>query len=393
MEVSLRNIFQMSSFNHKCPFNHRFSCVTTKDLLHCKIHKECQLVYHKLDNIIKVLFSEDISSLNINLKKVSIDNYRNVFNSLEMLFKKQPPRQFGLLTSFVICGGSVHFDFLVNQIEKLALTLKQTCTNLENLHLPLATNKVFLSVSDIQKIRAFKTDRTKNFDKKGLYSLCHPDAVSKQTLQVLHIGVFRHKNFEKQDVAQFVRCMTSLMEFSMLDNERALVRLDGSSSPGDKVLMYSVFKRAIRDTEDETEHDVSVVHVHDNVSRTMMTNLTEMAVVDRNLKPHYILEYAPRLTRLSIDWQQELSFTPFNRYSAHWFPDMLRGNSWATLASRLTKLDITFPSSHSINSYSLPLEDFTRLMENLHNLLQLKLVGAGQGGPIPLIPILRYALD
>ena len=46
--------------------------------------------------------------------------------------------------------------------------------------------------------------------------------------------------------------MTSLLEFSLLDSNRALVRVDGSATPGDKVLMYSVFKRAIRDSEEKT---------------------------------------------------------------------------------------------------------------------------------------------
>ena len=70
---------------------------------------------------------------------------------------------------------------------------------------------------------------------------------------------------------------------------------------------------------------------------------------------------------------------------------MLSGSkSWATLSSRLIRLDITFPSAHSINSYSLPLRDFTRMMENLTGLQELRLVGAGQGEPVPLIPILRY---
>ena len=69
---------------------------------------------------------------------------------------------------------------------------------------------------------------------------------------------------------------------------------------------------------------------------------------------------------------------------------MLSGNSWASLSSRLIRLDITFPSAHSINSYSLPLTDFTRMMENLTVLQELRLVGAGHSEPIPLIPILRY---
>ena len=232
-------------------------------------------------------------------------------------------------------------------------------------------------ISFIKKIRAFKADRSKNFDKKGLYHLCHPESESRRSLQVLHIGVFKHSHFEKQDVSVFLKCMEGLVEFSLLDHDRALAGPDGSSRPGDKVLIYSVFKIAIRDFE---QNDRKV---------RLVTNIKEMCVVDRSLKPHYILESAPNLTRLSIDWQQELSFTPFNRYSSTWFTDMIKGNSWSMLARRLERLDITFPSAHSINSYSLPLEDYTRLMENLPNLTQLRLSGAGQGAPVPLIPILK----
>jgi len=372
----------------------RFSCISTTDLLQCKIHPECQLVYRKLFNIIKVLFSEDISSLTINLKTVSIDSYPMVIKSIESVINKPPSREFKLLTSLVISGGSVHSDFLLDTIQSLAITLKRSCRNLENLHLPVASNKIFLSISDVHNIRALKVDRTRHFNKQGLYHLCHPDSQSKKTLQVLHIGVFKHVEFEKQHVAEFLRCMTSLLEFSLLDSNRALVRVDGSATPGDKVLMYSVFKRAIRDSEEKTglghEGEVSQGHQHGENVKILKTNLTEMTIVDRNLKPHYILESAPRLSRLTVDWQQELSFTPFNRYSASWFTDMIKGNSWSILSRRLTRLDITFPSSHSINSYSLPLEDYTKLMQNLSNLRQLRLVGAGQGGPVPLIPTLRY---
>ena len=122
-----------------------------------------------------------------------------------------------------------------------------------------------------------------------------------------------------------------------------------------------------------------------------MTSWTEMAVVDRSLKPFYILESAPHLERLSLDWQQELSFPDWNRFRPDWFSEMVRSDqSWALLARRLSRLDITFPATYSINSYSLPLEDFTKLMENLSNLVELRLVGAGQGGPIPLMPILHF---
>ena len=300
----------------------RFSCASSRELLHCRVHPECQLVYHKLDRIIRVLFSEDVSTVNLNLKTILIDTYSNVINSLiEVFSKDDASRRFPLLTSLVIVGGSVHADNLIKKIEELARVIKKTCSNLDNLHLPVASNNVLLSISDTKNVRSFKSDRTKSFDRRGLYHLCHPDSQSQQFLQVLHLGVFRHSHFEKQDVAVFLRCMKGLVEFSLMDSDRALVRLDGSTSPGDKVLSYSVFKRAIRDAEEsgvnteEHGHRACAVEPGD---RELVTQLREMTVVDRNLKPRYLLEHAPRLTRLSIDWQQELSFTPFNRYSARY---------------------------------------------------------------------------
>ena len=282
------------------------------------MHPECQLVYTKLDKIIRVLFSEDVSRVNLNLKTVMIDTYSNVINSLTEVFSKDDAsRKFPLLTSLVIVGGSVHADNLIKRIEELSKVIKKTCSKLENLHLPVASNNVLLSISDTKDIRSFKSDRTKSFDKRGLYHLCHPDSRSQQSLQVLHLGVFKHSHFEKQDVAVFLRCMKGLVEFSLMDSDRALVRLDGSTSPGDKVLSYSVFKCAIRDAEEseDTEHGHRSCATQSS-EREFVTRLREMTVVDRNLKPRYLLEHAPRLTRLSIDWQQELSFSPFNRYSA-----------------------------------------------------------------------------
>ena len=52
---------------------------------------------------------------------------------------------------------------------------------------------------------------------------------------MLAVGVFRHANFDKQDVAVFLAAMEGLVDFSLLDSGRALVRLTGSQSPGDKV--------------------------------------------------------------------------------------------------------------------------------------------------------------
>ena len=52
------------------------------------------------------------------------------------------------------------------------------------------------------------------------------------------------------------------------------------------------------------EGEINHGHQHGENVKRLKTNLTEMTIVDRNLKPHYILESAPRLSRLTIDWQQ-----------------------------------------------------------------------------------------
>lgn len=296
----------------------RYSCASSKTLLHCQVHSECELVYNKLDRIINVLFSEDVSTVNINLKTIRTDTYANVINSLIIVFSKdETSRRFPLLTSLVISGGSVFADHQIEKIEGLAKVIKKTCSNLDNLHLPVASNNVLLSISDTKNVRSFKSDRTKSFDRRGLYHLCHPDSQSQQSLQVLHLGVFRHSYFETQDVSLFLRCMKSLVDFSLMDSDRALVSLN--SNRGDKVFSYSVFKRAIWDAEE----GLILEHGHhacaeENGDRELVTSLREMAVVDRNLEPRYLLEHAPRLTRLSIDWQQELSLSPFNIYSARY---------------------------------------------------------------------------
>ena len=42
----------------------------------------------------------------------------------------------------------------------------------------------------------------------------------------------------------------------------------------------------------------------------LATNLRELTVVDRILKPHYILESAPKLSSLILDWQEDYRYRP-----------------------------------------------------------------------------------
>jgi len=401
-----------------------FPCVEAEDRLYCKVHWQCDLVQNKLPEILSVLFSEDISDLKMSLKRVKVELYPEVVNTLTWVMTKAPVRPFPNLVSLALAGGTVHSDNLLPKIEKFCFLLRGSTTRLEHLHLPIASNIVANAVSKFPKLRAFRADRTKKFNNRGLLHLCEPGTASKKGLEVLVLGVYRHANFEKQHVASFLGEMEKLKELSLLDSDRSLVRLTGNPSPGDKVLVYSAFKRAILDREhasprkkakggegeviviDDTDDEslprkarseggeVIVINEDEEMPEKsvppLTTDLREINVVDRCLKPHYLLEHAPRLRRLAINWQQELCLPPFNRYQPNWFTNMIKGNSWASLSRSLTRLDITFPAAHTINSYCLPLEDFTKLMQNLPILQELRLVGAGGGGPIPLIPILFY---
>jgi len=359
-----------------------FPCTDTKERLNCKLHVECEQVYNRLDQILQLLFSEDIGSLVVNLKKVKVQDYHSVVERLRLTLTKLPTRPYPNLKNLILKGGTVHSDNLISDVEHLVEILKEAAKNLVTLHLPVVSNVALRSISDMDRLRRLVSDRTKGFNKRGLYHLCHPDSKTNANLEVLHLGVFKHKHFEKSDVAGFFKCMKNLRDFSLFDKDRALVRLEGQQPPGDKVLTYSVFKLAIKETEEQGGGRIGP-HV-------FTTGLTEMRVVDKLLKPHYILESAPLVDKLHIDWQEELCLQPFHRYPATWFTEMLKKQTWAVLAERLTSLHITFPAAHSPNSYGLPLDDYTRLMQHLSNLTVLELVGAGMEGPLPLIPTLKY---
>lgn len=359
-----------------------YPCVDTRDRLQCKIHWECQLVYNRMEQILQLLFSEDISDLQINLKKTRVNDYQMIVRRLSTTLTKYPVRAYPNLTILKISGGTAFCDDLVSDIEDLCDHLKSSALNLTHLHLPVVSNIAVKSAANMQNLKELKSDRTKSFNNRGLQYLFHKDSQTHRNLEILHLGVFRHKHFEKEDVAEFLKNMPRLRDFSLLDSDRGIVLLDGSMSFGEKILTYSAFKIAIKETEESSRF-----HPPDGV---FITDLAEMRIVDRQLKPHYILESAPNVTRLHIDWQEGMSLPPFNRFPVNWFSEMLKKPSWAVLAKRLVYLNLTFPAAYSPNNYGLPLEDYTRLFQNLPNLEGLRLVGAGMEGPLPLIPTLKY---
>ncbi len=224
-------------------------------------------------------------------------------------------------------------------------------------------------------------------------------------MERLHFGVFKHHHFNKIDCSKFLACMKALKSFSFRDEERQLIQVGNiyPSQTGDKVLAYSVLKLAIVDSErreaacpgcmreacrrqKEEREARGEAHVE---HERFKTTLAEIKVVDRSLKPEYLLEACPDLSGLYLDWQEEQALPPFNRYLPNWFSEMLRSPRWNELCSKLTNLEIVFPSAHTPNSYSLTLGDLGRLLSKAVNLKRLKLVGAGRESPVPLIQILR----
>lgn len=64
----------------------------------------------------------------------------------------------------------------------------------------------------------------------------------------------------------------------------------------------------------------------------------ELSIVDRELKPKYLLESCPDLRRLKFEWQHELSEQPIAEFHPDWFSRMLVTPEWPVLASSLTHL-------------------------------------------------------
>ena len=101
-----------------------------------------------------------------------------------------------------------------------------------------------------------------------------------------------------------------------------------------------------------------------------------LQIVDQQVKPEYLKNHMKNLKSLYIDWQEEIASAPWNMYERDWFSStMLDSPDWPKVASRLTNLEVVFPSCHIsppeggtrladglTEAYSLPVADCTRLL-------------------------------
>lgn len=216
----------------------------------------------------------------LDLRRISFDNgdlYAKLISELNLAFNPRPLQN---LTRLHIQGGSVYSDQLYPNIEDLCRALCQNGLKLSDLHLPVMSNKAMEYVAEISTLQRLKCDRTRCFNRKGLLALSAEESKCVESLQELHIGVFKQHLFQKQDVYEFFCVMKNLKSFSLMEENRALIKVGNLYREiGDKVMVYSVVKMGI--VEAEFSH---------SQTKSFQCQLREIKVVDRRLKPKYLLK-------------------------------------------------------------------------------------------------------
>lgn len=374
------------------------TCLQEPNRMMCLEHSSCKLVYHDCYKLLELLFSPDIPTLNLNLKRIRMDLHSGILRMLTRMFRTfrrphlfEPQLQsYPRLTNLILSGGNSNTDQLVRIVEDLCYRLGQTTRGLTHLHLPVMSNYCAKYLSILPNLISLKSDRTKDFDVHGLRYLSSENSATRSNLQDFHLGVFKHRRFDKLDVTRFFVKMSALKSLSLLDEKRSLIQMtEDFSNCGEKIFVYSVLRLSIISAEQAGNISRMTYKMPDGKT-TFRSKLVELSIVDRQLKPSYLLEACPDLTKLSIDWQHELSLLPYRQYESDWFTSMLNLPEWNILGSKLSYLDITFPVATNLVAYNLPLLDFNRLITSCSNLTYLRLVGAGRNGdPIPLLYILQ----
>jgi len=344
------------------PFdNHwKFGCLHTKKRIQCKAHEECIVQFNHCSRLIKFLFSPDMETLKINLRKVSPNNFDETFRAIIRIIKMS---DYCRLKEFCLIEGGVQVDEYLPFVEELCYFLKQRANKLVKLHLPVASNSCLTTISAMPSLQCLVIERTRHLNYDGLLKLCDDKSSTKYLLQVLHIGIFKHHKFNKAHVADFLSRMADLKTCSFFDEQRALI--SNEIAVGAKIMTYSALKLAIINSDLKLRKKES-----------FLSAFTELKVVDRALNPDYVLQTCPNLKKLIIDWQEELSQAPFQNYNRLWFHEMIATPDWNQLIMNLTSLNITFPAAYSPNTgYSCPPRDFLKLIVASKNLVCLSLRG------------------
>merc|ERR1712141_625757 len=218
------------------------------------------------------------------------------------------------VVELMITGCHTGINVYLPLFEDICYYVKKNAPYMQKLHLPIASNDCLKSTSKMPRLCSLTVERSQHLNHKGLTYLCDRNSCSRFGLKICHIGVFKHHAFNKLDVTKFLEKMTNLSSFSLMDEHRALVN---EELIGAKVFTYSAVKLALTrsvflNSKSRSSHHDLVQQKNDEViSQNFQCALKELKIVDRQLKPQYILETCPDLQSLYIDWQEELSEVPF----------------------------------------------------------------------------------
>ncbi len=342
-------------------------------------------LHFSCDRLVYLLFFETSDKLSVNLSRIDSSLQVRVVTRIADVISRSTKLRCPNLVRLKISGGTRSLDTLLyRSIERLCRQLAKNARNLRELHLPVASNECCESISDMPKLRSLVIERTLDLDHRGLKKLRGSRQLRRNLLS-LHLGIERSYYCDKTDLEHFFVRMENLASFSLMEEDRRIFRLD---DPHDsKVLTYSIIRLAMVDVERDEVPGYSYRR-----KGPFKTRLKEIKVVDRELKPEYLLDTCPDLSYLYLDWQMMLTDSPGKvRYRPDWFSDMVRTSEWTKLAGNLTKLHVVFPATYAPNSYSLRPTDFSAFLAALGGLTSLRLDGAGMGAPLPLLELLERA--
>ena len=252
-------------------------------------------MYNYAPQLLQLLFSDDITSLKINLKKVSPVYCEKTLYIIAKILKDCKTSK---LEELVITGGHSGIHVYLSLIEDVCYFVRNRAINCQKLHLPIGSNDCIRSCSKMPRLYSLFVERTQHLNHKALMHLSDQKSFSRYGLKICHLGVFKHHSFNKLDVTEFIEKMVNLNSFSLIDEHRALVNQE---LIGTKVLTYSAIKLALTRSVFQAKSG----------GPSFECGLKELKVVDRQLKPQYVLETCPDLQKLYMDWQEELSEAPF----------------------------------------------------------------------------------
>jgi hypothetical protein len=405
--------------------------------------------------LLGLLFSDRTVELRLDLRKLHASIHESMVNVLISVLRTRPCPA---LTRVELFDGTSYCNVLTSTMHVLCSALLASAPNLSVLHLPVVTNVGLRHISDMPRLVSLSADRTYEFDRRGLWHLCHPMAKAKVTLRRLRLGVFKQHHFNELDVSRFFACVSQLTSFSLMEVNSPSRHLDYYDFLAnfdlyfsEKIMPCTLVRLGIVHAEmdhatdehrdrGEEQHETRCGHGHEqselerephehgrcqrcedyekqwqkdhpgheeldrkrpplerdpqqreSVKEQVIyrCRLQEMKIVDCRLKPEHLLTACPDLRRLYVECQD-----PFAFCSPAWFGHMLTDVKWAPVAAKLTHLDLdlTLPATHEQvwKTYSLPPDDFDRLISSVPNLTVLRLCGAGRDASIPLLSVLRH---